>query len=399
MRSGIVLAAAAMTASPVAAEVVLTFGVEQRFEAGQNIDLSVPEGGDNLVARTRLSFGAVSRTQLDTLEFSSSAALVAENSDDTDGTEFEFGNPDLAVRYTREIPNALFSIGAQYRRDDVESFDEDLTIDDLDGTRTDSTVDLRFETGRTAPLGFVLFSSYTESEYTDTSDPDLVDNNTFRVGIETPLRFSEVFQASIRLGYEREEDTSPPLTLNEVRTAGLGLAYAMVNGAATADLDFRSDDEEGDRTTLVFGRALTLPAGSLSLRLGVTQGDIGGTDLVGGVTWAQELPRGGLEVVLERTVVYDDITFEPSIGTLLAVSFTQEINDLSSMGLTASHEVSDSPTERIELSQFAATYRYALTQDWNLDSGVRYRVRRDEDGRSDSPDVFVALSRSFEFRP
>jgi hypothetical protein len=208
-----------------------------------------------------------------------------------------------------------------------------------------------------------------------------------------------VFQASIRLGYEREEDTSPPLTLNEVRTAGLGLAYAMVNGAATADLDFRSDDEEGDRTTLVFGRALTLPAGSLSLRLGVTQGDIGGTDLVGGVTWAQELPRGGLEVVLERTVVYDDITFEPSIGTLLAVSFTQEINDLSSMGLTASHEVSDSPTERIELSQFAATYRYALTQDWNLDSGVRYRVRRDEDGRSDSPDVFVALSRSFEFRP
>jgi hypothetical protein len=395
---GVMVAAAAAFSSPGAAEVVLTFGLEQRLESGRNIDLSIPEGGQTTTSVTRLSFGAVTRTQLDTLEFSSTAALVAESSDDTDGTEFDVGRPDVTLRYTREVPNAIFTVGAQYRRDDVDAFDEGIDIDDLDGTRTDTAFDLRFETGRTAPVGFAFSASYTETRYADTIDPDLDDTDILRVGIETPLRFSDILQATIRVGYEREEEASPAEVF-EAQTIGAGLTYTLANGTITSDIDYRSDDEEGDRTTFVLGRTLTLPAGSVSVRLGVTNGDVGGTDVIGGVSWSQELPRGALDLLVERRVTFDEDADETEVGTLVLLNLTQEINALSSMGLSLSHEVSDAPSERIELSQVAATYRYALTDDWDLDSGVRYRVRHSAAGRSDSPDVFVALSRSFEFRP
>ena len=399
LRGGLILAAATLAGVPATAEVVLTFGVEQRLEIGRNIDLSVPEGGQTTSAVTRLSFGAVTRTPLDALEFSAAAALVVENSDDTGGTEFELSRPDLGLRYTREVPTALFAVGAVYRRDDVDAFDEDLSVSDLDGTRTDSSVDLRFETGRTAPLGFAFAGSLTQTTYQDTTDPELVDTETLRVGVEAQLRLSEVIQASARLGYEREEETAAPLSVTEARTAGLGLTYALANGAATADLSFRTEDAEGDRTTFILGRSYELPAGSLSARLGVSRGDVGGTDVVGGLSWTQELPRGLLEVGLERRIDFDDDAVEALEITRFAVSFTQELSPLATLGLGLSHEVSDAPSERIELSQFAATYTYALTEDWGLSSGLRYRVRHDADGRSDSPDLFVALSRSFEFRP
>ncbi|MBA3908683.1 MAG: hypothetical protein C0524_02120 [Rhodobacter sp.] len=388
-----------MSAHAVGAEVVLTFGLEQRLEVGSNVDLTVPEGGTTTASVTRLSFGAVSRTQLDTLEFSAASALVVENSDGTGGTEAELERPELSLRYTREVPNALFSVGAQYRRDDADAFDEDISDADLDGTRTDIGADLRIETGRTAPLGFAFTTSFTRTEYQDTTDPTLTDTDVLRVGLETRLRFSEVLLGRVGLGYEREEETDVVGPATETSTASLGMTYLLANGEATADLSFSSDDDEGDRSTFVVGRTLTLPAGLLSARLGVTDGDSSGTDVIGALFWSQELPRGALDLRLERAIGFDDDTDEAVKSTTVSVSFTQDVNAVSSLGLSLSHEISDAPSERIEVSEFGATYRYALTEDWGLDSGVTYRVRKDADGRSDSPGVFVALSRSFEFRP
>lgn len=398
-RSGALTAAAVLSVHAAAAEVVLTFGLEQRLESGRNVDLTVPEGGQSTTSVTRLSFSAVSRTPLDVLEFTASGALVLENSDDTDGFELQPTRPDFAIRYTREVPNALFSVGAQYRRDVIDAFDDGLDGGDLGGTRTDYGADLRLETGRTAPLGFAFTTSFLRTEYDDTTDPDLTDTDTLLVGAETVLRFSEVTLGRAGLGYEREQDRDLPGTASEALTASVGLTIAMPNGEATADLRLRSDDDEGGRTSFEIGRTVALPAASVSARLGVTKGDGSGTDVIGGLTWSQELPRGSVEVLLERTVGYDDDVDGTVTGTNFSVSLAHEINAFSSMGLAVFYGVSDEPTERIELFEVAATYRYALTEDWGLDSGVRYRERQDSDGRSESPFLFVALSRGFEFRP
>jgi hypothetical protein len=102
--------------------------------------------------------------------------------------------------------------------------------------------------------------------------------------------------------------------------------------------------------------------------------------------------------ILQRFVSFDDDDDEAGVDTILAVDWTREINAVSSIGLNFSYEISEAPSERIEQALIGATYSYALTPEWSLDSGVRYRVRDDADGRAESPSVFVALGRSFEFR-
>lgn len=445
-RRGVLLGAgllgAGLSALPALAQdeggLRMVFGLEQRFEAGRNLGLEVPDEGDSISAETRLSFGLSDRTALSVLEFGASAALVIENTPDSDGTEIDVGRPDLSFAYTREVPNALFGVTAHYREDDVDAFDLDLTDDADEGTRTDYGAGIRFETGRTAPLGFAAALSHDVTEYHDVTDPDLNDIRTTRLDLETRLRFSEVLTGRISLAASRAEEEDAADTLTESLTAfagfdylvserlSLGLSlghtridteefgittrdtgpfaqldldYAMPNGSATAALSVATDADEGTRTTFEIGRALDLPRGALSARLGVTHADAAGTDLIGGLAWTHALPDSRIEVSLERSVYYDDDDDETAVNTAFDIVWSHDVNALSTIGLDFSYEVSDAPSERIEVAGIGATWRYALTPDWHLDTGMRYRVRRDLDGRAESPSIFVSLGRSFEFRP
>lgn len=416
----------------------MVFGLEQRFEAGRNLGLEVPDEGDSVSAITRLSFGLSDRTALSFLELNASSALVIENTPDSDGTEIDIGRPDLTFAYTREVPNALFGVTAYYREDDVDAFDLDLTEDADEGTRTDYGAGLRFETGRTAPLGFAAGLSHDVTEYQDVTDHDLTDIRTTRLDLETRLRFSEVLTGRVGLAASHEQEEDAASTQTDSLTAfagldyavserlGLGLSlghtridteefgvttretgpfarlnldYAMPNGTATAALSVTTDADEGTRTTFEIGRALDLPMGALSARLGVTRSDAAGTDLIGGFAWSHALPDSRIEMSLERSVSYDDDDDETVVGTVFDIAWSRDVNELSSIGLDFRYEISDAPSERIEEAGIGATWRYALTPDWSLDSGVRYRVRHDLDGRADSPSVFVSLGRSFDFRP
>jgi len=437
------LLGAGLSALPVQAQdeggLRMVFGLEQRFEAGRNLGLEVPDEGDSVSAETRLSFGLSDRTALSVLELDASAALVIENTPDSDGTEIDVGRPELTFAYTREVPNALFGVTAHYREDDVDAFDLDLTDDADEGTRIDYGAGIRLETGRTEPLGFAAALSHDVTEYNDVTDPDLNDIRTTRLDLETRLRFSEVLTGRIglaashaeeeeaagdtltesltafagfdylvserlslglSLGHTRIDTEEPGITTRETGPfARLDLDYAMPNGNATAELSVTTDADEGSRTTFEIGRALELPRGALSARLGVTHADAAGTDLIGGLAWSHTLPDSRIEVSLERTVYYDDDDDETAVNTAFDIVWSHDVNPLSTIGLDFRYEVSDAPSERIEVAGIGATWRYALTPDWHLDTGMRYRVRHDLDGRAESPSVFVSLGRSFEFRP
>jgi hypothetical protein len=441
IRGGLLTAAATLAACPALAQdggVRIVFGFEQRVETGWNVGLDVPETGRTTVGITELSFGITSQTPLALLEFSGSTALVVENSFDTDGTEAELGRPDLRFAYTREVPNALFNVTARYRRDDVDAFDDDISDADADGTRTDYGAALRLETGRTAPLGFAVAVSYDAVEYDETTDPDLFDSEILRTSLGTRLRLSEVMVGTVDLSFSREEEEDLPQTVTETVTATAGFEYAvservtldvalgyseieteefgvvdlasgpvgrigfaadMQNGTATAALILTTDADEGDRATFEIGRALDLPAGSLSARLGVTNAEAAGTDVIGALNWVQTLPDGEIGVSLERRVSYDDGDDETVVETNVDATWRMDVNPLSTFSLNFAYDISDAPSERVEQAEFGATYRYLLTNDWGLDSGVRYIVRDDLEGRAESPLVFIALNRSFEFRP
>ena len=97
-----------------------------------------------------------------------------------------------------------------------------------------------------------------------------------------------------------------------------------------------------------------------------------------GLTWTLMILAGASALAAE----------EPAVCT---ASRTQHVDALSTIGLDFSYEVSDAPSERIEVAGIGATWRYALTPDWHLDTGMRYRVRRDLDGRAESPSIFVSV--------
>jgi hypothetical protein len=170
----------------------------------------------------------------------------------------------------------------------------------------------------------------------------------------------------------------------------------MPVGTASALLRVTTDDDEGQRETFEIGRDLETPTATISARLGVTRADEAGTDLIGRLRVDRALPDGTLGLTLERGASYDD---EPITTSLAGLSWSKSVNELSSVSLDLTYELRDSASERIEQVSFGAGYSRQLTADWNLDTGIGYRIRNDADGHAESPTLFVSLSRDFEFRP
>lgn len=132
-RSGLALGgfcavSAALSSSAFAqdAGMRIIFGLENRLEISRNDRLSVPASGTGIRNLTRLSFGLSSIREIDQLDFSASGALIAENGTDGPGSDFSFGREAVNLTYHREVPAAVFDLGASYRNDDVDEFDDAL---------------------------------------------------------------------------------------------------------------------------------------------------------------------------------------------------------------------------------------------------------------------------------
>lgn len=358
------VAAGAAASTAVAQEsngIRQTFDIQQRFEYGRNVDLEVPAEGSTTAAATVLSYGLTSETALDRLAFTATGALVIENSPDTAGTEVEFDRPEVGFLYVREIPDALFSISARYARDDVSELAEDLADADADGTEIDYGVTLRYEGMRTSPASIFVEATFDGTEYEDTTDPTLIESDTFGIAVGTRLRLNEVLDGVFSLGAEREEEVTGTVDNRLVFRAGL--EYEMIDGFAAVFL-IREDGDVEDSTGLELDYTRELADGALSFGLSYAESD---------------------EVGVAGTTVDTDID----------IGWAQSVNDVSSITLAVSWAQSDTPAERIEETELGATYSYALTDRTRLDMGASYRVREDGAGRATSPEVFLALGRSF----
>lgn len=390
---GLLLGAACMAATGAAAQEEgprLSFRLEQRLEAGRNLGLDVPAEGTTFLSTTALDFGLVDETPLASVELNGSIALVIENSPDTDGTEIDLGRPGVNLAYTREVPDAILSLGVRYRRDDVSALAEDLADADEDGTEIDYGASLYYETRRTTPASVFFEATYDGTEYEDRPvGSTLVGSDTVEVRIGSNLRFSDTLTGTISLGRSREVDEAGTVTRTTI--AELGLDYALQAGSASADLVFENGDDE-NRTTLTLGRNYELRTGSLGFRLGVTRSDLGGTDLIGGVDWTQDVADATFSASLDRSVSFDGVTTEE---TSLTLSWDQSLDEISSLVFDISHAISDSPAERITETRYAATYSRAIAERAEFDLGVSYRIRDDLAGRAESPLVFVAFGRDF----
>lgn len=418
--------------------VSMVFGLENRFEFVHNDSLAVPAAGTDIANVTRLSFGLTTETAIDRLAFAVSGAVIAERLSGGAGTEVKFGREAANLSYHREVPAAVLDLEADYRRDDIDAFDAGLDRTGTAGTRANYIGSARLEIGRTSSVGFAMGLAYEATDYQDTSDPALDDSTEARGDLAVVLHFSDITTGRVGVRYShREEETPGTRTVDTTvgfvgldtalsqrldlsaelgytrtedeefditdRTTGpdlrLGLTYDMPVGTAMASLRVTTDADEGQRETLEVGRDLETPTGTLSARLGVTHADAAGSDVIGRLSWDRRLPDGALSLLLERRVRYDLGDDQTVTESAVRATWLKTVSDLSSISLNISYELSNSVTEDIDQVTLGAGYSYRLTEDWSLDSGVGYRIRNDNDGHAESPNLFVALSRDFQLRP
>lgn len=431
--------------------VVTTFGVQERLSAGRNLALEIPAEGRTFASDTILSFGVTSTTPVSRLSVTGSAALRL--ADEPGGSVSEIEQPRLRFVYGRESADAALEVTGSYRRDRVD-FLRDLTsfLDDegnLDlpddfgdlegaGTRADYALNARLETGRTAPLGFILEAGLSGIDYEGTAaSADLDDIRRQRLSGTARLTFSAVSEGRITLERAQSQEDDPAQTditrdrlelglRQEVSSrsrldAGLGYSIATTEEAgieteevkgATARIGYEWDmpdgrfdtrfetavTEDGRRSSLSFGRALDLPRGSLSARIGISKGEDQDAGVIGSLAWRQVLPDGAISASLDRSLSSTD-TGE-SETTRLALNWNRQINDLSGVTLGVTYAtISETGEADVARAGVTASYSHALTEDWGLNLGLAWRLR-DEDGAGSatSEEVFLSIGREFTWR-
>lgn len=429
---------------------LMIFGVDQEFEAGDNLSLEIPSEGSTVLSTTTLSFDLLSETSTQTFALGLSGSLregdIPRGSDISTG----FVEPSVKLSYSREAANARFSFDGQYRESDVSFLDplssliddtgvlvlpEDFETLNGTGTRRVYDVSTKLETGIDAPFGLVFDASASGISYGDGAAATRDDSRRHSYGVEARLRFSPVttgfvgydrdyYEADdlqntehetdafeigvnheiseratieVAIGYSETSETENFVTMNDDGLTGrVKYDLDMPNGTLNASYEV-TRDQDGKREFLRFGRTLEQPLGALSFNVGATRKGSGDPKLIGGLNWRRDLPTGRITLGLNRGVTVNDDD-EERISTTANFGYMHEINQLSSLGFDASYGLTESSitgndTQRTDLT---ASYNYALTPDWSLSTGVSYRIR-DEDrlGRTDSTSVFLRIGREF----
>ena len=447
LAGGAVAVAAAAAGLSAMSETVTTARIDSRFEGNDNYQLDETSPGDAFLWTNTLSFGMLSKTQTDTLDLRLSGDLRYADLPVV-GTETAADNGTVNIKYDRKILDNSFTATFFMNDADVEYLDPLRTLDengDFDdttgsGRRNLATASVDMTLGADGPLRFTLRASSRNTDYRDTTDPDLVDQQRHSVNAELGLELSETNDLVLatnyvsstrddddpnsetiggrigfdtqfsprlvvksRVGYERVESdyTDEPDKLVEDPVASLDFDYEMPNGSITGGAASRVT-ENGQRNQLYVGRSLTLPAGTLDTRVGVSNSD--STDI-------QPLFQIGYGI--ERPTSFFDLDFAQSVNVdsdgndilnaSLRANYGYAINPVSSLGLSAVaarkqalNEGAEADVTRMTLT---ASYDHSLTQDWAVSTGVSHQSRLEDEGsdaRSNS--VFLTLSRSFQSR-
>ncbi|MEM1159323.1 MAG: hypothetical protein AAGJ28_00170 [Pseudomonadota bacterium] len=428
-----------------ASQVILDFG--QRLEYSSNPDLDPnDEAEGQFISRTLLGLNYIRRTGTDTFSFEASGDLeIRDNSDDDDDSNTDIDNPFVGLDWDRETARAR--IGLSFFANEVDLgtttgtfFNSDTGSVDFgtldQGTRRTADITLDGEFGIDTPIGGSYELGAREIRYSDTEDPDLLDadrltfagdvffavNSRTRVGVEAAyidfdetgegeidtvdtsagvfaeIDFSQATTGRFALGWQEVEDTGAENNTEDGLTGSVALERELVRSTALFEALSEVTDD-GQRYEASAGQRIPLTTGEFDYAIGFTHTEGLDTEPLFNIGWRQELARGILDVTLDQRSFSGRGTDETRINSRLDVTYEQQLTTRSSfdVGFAAiSRNELGEDAEDGERFDFDITYRYALTPDWNLTSGVSI-VRINEDNEEDTDDetIFIGLERRF----
>ncbi len=393
----------------------LTFGIDQVFDVDDNLDLDVISAGTTTQSTTGLSFGLTSDTGISSLALNASTGLQFQNEPTgTTSDDFDLNATRIGLAYDRGVANSSLSVNGVYTMDQINSV---LTLSSfptntgvpIDLSQLNGTGQRRFYAlnaglnyGLQDPIGYQLSAGFNGIDYANASDPTLFGSTRANLGLALTLRLSEVDQGRVGLNWGDFTSDDPGNPDSTDFGLDLGVTRTLPNGTVGFSI-FATDstDPGNSRAGFNLSRALTLPTGSLSGDLGVTQLENADPEFTGGISWQQNLPNGGINLNFIQAV-QNDVNNQPEYVTGLRIGYDRTLNPLSQLAFDVGYSLSDATTSsaRTETGNFRAVYSRSLTPDWALDVGYNYNQREEDgNGMARSNSVFLGFSRSWDVSP
>lgn len=433
----------------------IDIGVSSKFSADSNFTLSSANPGTSYISDTKLTFGISSRTSA--YDFSLTAGNVLRFADIPGRSVAGLEDPTLKLRFVADSSNSRLTVTGGYRFVDrefmnpfqVEREEQQLgTLVGNGGTLRDRSFGLKYEVGLNAPLGLTLDLSHNKKDYDNVvsssikdttknsatgtirfkinplatgrfvvgqarqktyqsnSGALITDRTTTDYSVGVAYDINPVLNIDAQIGFTDVETTRISGTTSRSGVVGsITVTKALPNGTIFGTLS-STQNQNGQRTSLTFGRDLQLPNGALRATIGASRADTGGSSVIGSLSYSKQFATDLLTISLNRSTSIN-ANDDEIIDTRLGIGYSHPINSVSRLGLNfdwgQTKDTGATTASTVELTNLQATYSYDLTSDWSLSSGVEWRRKVDTDPLSptdaDSTSLFVTLGRNFSFRP
>lgn len=420
--AGAALALAAGAASAQEGGQRLSAVLSQSFTADTNFALTDPAEGTSYRSTTTLGLSFTDETRTQRFSLDSDLSLRALRDGDGE-TDLEATLPSIELGYRQEAARARFEAGARYREVPIDflralevEFDDDGGVivpdpEDFVGSGDRATYggDVALTFGIDTPVEVTLSAGVDATDYTDVTDPDLNDSETYTLGAAARFRVSPVVDATLSLtGTAYREDDADETEIDTL-TLGGGVTYAVDErlsyraGVEVSRVDETSLSGSSEDTTygVDIGMALERPTSRFDGSIGLATTGDDDTILTAGLSFGLDLPQGAsLTGGLDRSLTFGTGGSDLAV-TGARVSYVRPINSVSSASLGLSYSLTEELGDGGEPDEtrvtFSAGYARSITENLDLSLGYAYRLRNEGTLDADSHSVTLGLSMPFNF--
>lgn len=344
--------------------------------------------------------------------------------------ELSFSNETARTRVTSELHYAEADVSSSTYG---EASDGSIDIASGSGSVAQSQVKLGFAAGVDMPLSYDLSAQWRKADFSDSVSTSHFDNETVRGDVRVTAQVSPmtslIFDAaheefdkddSIRTG--RNSDLariSVAQRLDRITVARVGFGHRRMerfsevedteNSGVTATFSLRREHRGGESLlrytrdinsvgawqTLSVGRETQLRDGQFNWSLGVIDTAQGKTEMIGDLTYRQELRNDYLAFGVTRRYGVNDAS-EDEMANRASLVFDHAFDEVSGVNARFSTTVLSAISGDDAQYDARLAYRRDLMAGVSLEAGMRFQVF-DEAGedRTKSGRVFLTLSREF----
>ena len=424
---------------------VIRLDVETGLRVVDNYQLTTPATDTTILFENKLTFGVDFENDVSKLVLRTGGNLQFTDVDGA-GSDFDLDNEFANLAYERTGSTGHFKASVNYSQSNLRDAVQDLVLQEAlsgtdlvfdNGTRKRQGYDLSYEWNNVGPIGLRLATGEQRTSYADTTDADLVETDSRRYSATALLGLRQNLDGELEFSRSEYSQENATRTERTTDTIELRLDYDVTPiWTVDASIGYRTIETEERTTNAIteesgtigsLGIARELPTGNLRLgvatseastgrrsdvqlsfdgerdlkqygfSIGAVRNPNGDNDLFGSVNYAYQLPTSSVSVGLSQSYTTDS-DGDDIESTRANLSYQYQISDISSLGFSLSHsEVSDGAGSDSEVQTASATYSRSVTEDWRLRTGLKYTRQDDSTDVAKSNEIFLNLSRSFEF--